>query len=267
LLASAEQALGEYDETYRIERPDGMVRWIHDRAFPVRGPGGEIIRIVGTAEDITVQRHLEEQFRQAKKMEAIGRLAGGIAHDFNNLLAVIGGYGSLLLEAGQPPEKSREAAREIVKASERAAGLTRQLLAFSRRQVIHAGWIDLNEVVKSVTTMLERILGEDVRLQLNLCSHPLMTYADAGMLDQVLINLAVNARDAMPHGGLLTIETAEQHLTEAQANAMHGGRPGRHVSLRVNDTGSGISPESLEDLRRFFASALRPSSGAEQRRR
>jgi PAS domain S-box-containing protein len=261
LFASGKQRRGDYDETYRIERPDGMVRWIHDRAFPVRGPGGEIIRIVGTTEDITAQRRMEEQFRQAQKMEAIGRLAGGVAHDFNNLLVVIGGYGSLLLEAGQSAEESREAVREIVKASERAAGLTRQLLAFSRRQVIQAGWIDLNEVVRSVATMLARILGEDVRLQLNLCSHPLMTYADAGMLDQVLINLAVNARDAMPRGGLLTIETTEQHFTEAQATAMHGGRPGQHVSLRVSDTGSGISPENLPHLFEPFFTTKEPGKG------
>jgi two-component system cell cycle sensor histidine kinase/response regulator CckA len=253
-------ASGDFDEIYRIERPDGTIRWIHDRAFPVCGATGEVVRIVGTAEDITARRQLEEQFRQAQKMEAIGRLAGGVAHDFNNLLMVIHGYGSLLM-TGQTPETAAEAAREIVQATERAARLTRQLLAFSRRQVMQAQWVDLNEIVSSVARMLERILGEDVRLQLNLNPHPLMTLADAGMLDQVLMNLAVNARDAMPNGGRLTIETMEKDLAEAEPGTMPDAKPGRHVCVRVTDTGCVILPENLPHIFEPFFTTKEPGKG------
>ena len=149
--AKTVQTGGAYDETYRIQRPDGEVRWIHDHAFPVRGAPGEIVRIVGTAEDITEQRQLEEQYRQVQKMEAIGQLAGGVAHDFNNLLTVIRGYGSLLLLGTQTPDQTAVAAREIVRAAERAANLTRQLLAFSRRQVMQPRTLDLTETVTSLT--------------------------------------------------------------------------------------------------------------------
>ena len=223
--AKAIQAGGSYDETYRIQRPDGAVRWIHDHAFPVRGVKGEIVRIVGTAEDITERRQLEEQYFQAQKMEAIGQLAGGVAHDFNNLLTVIRGYGSLLLQGEQTPDETAIAAQEIVRAAERAANLTRQLLAFSRRQVMQPQSLDLNETVTALTTMLQRILGADVRLQLNPHQSPLMTHADAGMLDQVLMNLVLNACDAMPEGGQILIETTEKKL--------HWERGGYHTGCEA----------------------------------
>ena len=155
---------------------------------------------------------------------------------------------ALLMLTDQSPDAAAEAAREIVKAAERAAGLTRQLLAFSRRQVMQAQWVDLNKIVSSVARMLERILGEDVRLQLNLHPRPLMTFADTGMLDQVLMNLAVNARDAMPNGGRLTIETTEKDLAEAEPGTMPDARAGRHVCVRVTDTGCSISLENLSHI-------------------
>jgi PAS domain S-box-containing protein len=239
---------GSYDETYRIQRPDGTVRWIHDHAFPVRDDQGEIVRIVGTAEDITERRQLEEQYRQAQKMEAIGQLAGGVAHDFNNLLTVIHGYGSLLLAGKESPGGTARAAQEIVLAAERAANLTRQLLAFGRRQVMQPRSLDLTEVVTSLTSMLQRVLGANIRLQLIPYPRPLMTRADSGMLDQVLMNLVVNASDAMPEGGQLLIETTERTFTQREARKIPDARPGRYVSLRVTDTGSGISPENLPHI-------------------
>jgi PAS domain S-box-containing protein len=259
--AKTVQTGGEYDETYRIQRPDGAVRWIHDHAFPVRGEQGEIVRIVGTAEDITEQRQLEEQYRQVQKMEAIGQLAGGVAHDFNNLLTVIRGYGSLLLLGAQTPAETAVAAQEIVRAAERAGNLTRQLLAFSRRQVMQPRSLELTETVTSLTTMLQRILGADVHLELVPHPSPLMTHADAGMLDQVLMNLVVNACDAMPNGGRLLIETTEKSFTEEEAAAIPDARPGRYVSLRVTDTGSGISPESLPHIFEPFFTTKQAGKG------
>ncbi len=259
--AKAIQAGGSYDEMYRIQRPDGAVRWIHDHAFPVRGVKGEIVRIVGTAEDITERRQLEEQYFQAQKMEAIGQLAGGVAHDFNNLLTVIQGYGSLLLQGDQTLDETAIAAKEIVRAAERAANLTRQLLAFSRRQVMQPQSLDLNETVTALTTMLQRILGADVRLQLNAHQSPLMTHADAGMLDQVLMNLVLNACDAMPEGGQIVIETTEKSFTRNEAGTIPDARPGRYVSLRVTDTGCGISPENLSRIFDPFFTTKQPGKG------
>jgi PAS domain S-box-containing protein len=259
--AKAAQTGTGYDEIYRIQRPDGAVRWIHDRAFPVRGTEGEIVRVVGTAEDITEQRQLEEQYRQAQKMEAIGQLAGGVAHDFNNVLTVIRGYGSLLLMGAQTPDQTAVAAQEIVRAAERAVNLTRQLLAFSRRQVMQPRSLDLNEIVTGLTSMLQRILGADVQLQLEPYPTPLMTHADAGMLDQMLMNLVVNACDAMPDGGRLLIETSEKTFTEEEAGAIPDARPGRYVSLRVTDTGSGISPENLSRIFEPFFTTKQPGKG------
>src|SRR6266481_975596 len=215
--ATTQQASGVYDEEYRIVRPDGQERWIRDRAFPVRNAHGEVQRIVGLARDVTERRQLEEQLRQSQKMEAIGQLAGGIAHDFNNVLTAIMIQAEVTSLIENLPKGVQEALQQIRTYSERAANLTRQLLLFSRRQVMHQKELNLNEIVVGLAKMLQRIIGEDVRLQLHLHSSPLITRADAGMLDQVILNLAVNARDAMPEGGRLVIETAEKIVDETFA--------------------------------------------------
>ncbi|MEP6590448.1 MAG: PAS domain S-box protein [Gemmatimonadota bacterium] len=240
---------GEYDETYRVVRPDGTIRWVHDRAYAVRNAAGEIYRIVGTAEDITARRQLEEKFFQSQKLEAVGQLAGGVAHDFNNLLTVIQGYASLLALPDESPEDVQDAVKQIVAASERAANLTRQLLAFSRRQVLQSKRVDLNDIITSLAKMLQRLLGDEIRMQLILHPRPLMTQADAGMLDQVLLNLIINARDAMPSGGEIVIETFERQLDAEEARHLTGASAGRHACLRVSDTGVGISPD---DIARIF---------------
>ncbi len=194
--------------------------------------------------DVTMQRQLEEQLRQSQKMEAIGQLAGGVAHDFNNILTVIQGHASLL-SAANLSESAGKSAEQIVQASERAARLTRQLLTFSRRQIIQPRQLDMNKVVGNMTNMLGRLLGEDVSLQLNYCSSPPMVEADAGMMEQVLLNLAVNARDAMPKGGQLAIRIAIVDAAEALARGHSEARAGRFVCLSVTDTGMGITPENV----------------------
>ncbi len=211
-------------------------------------PIGELRTVHCYVGEITERLRLEEQLRQSQKMEAIGQLAGGVAHDFNNILTVIQGYGSMLLLTGDPSDETVESVRQIVAASERAANLTRQLLLFSRRQVMQPGLLNLNDLVTSLVKMLQRIVGEDVKQQLHLHPRPLTVYGDAGMLDQVLMNLVVNARDAMPGGGRLIIETAEKVLTEADAALIPNATPGRYACLSVTDSGSGIAPEALPHI-------------------
>ncbi len=261
LAAETKQANGTYDETYRILRPDGSERWIRDRAFPIHDEAGRIRRSVGTATDISETRQLEHQFRQSQKMEAIGQLAGGVAHDFNNILAAMMMQADLASFTEGLPAEARELLEEIKESAGRAANLTRQLLAFSRRQVIQARDIDLNDVVTSLAKMLQRTLGEDVHLQLNLHPRPVVTRADPGMLDQVLLNLVVNARDAMPSGGSLFIETSERTLTREEAAEIPESSPGRHVCLSVTDTGGGIDPKIASRIFEPFFTTKEPGKG------
>ncbi len=259
--AQTKHQRGDFDETYRVVRPDGVVRWIRDRAFPVRAADGTVVRVVGTAEDITDARQLEEQFRQSQKMEAIGQLAGGVAHDFNNILAAIMMQADLASATTDLPQETRELLQDIKSATQRAADLTRQLLAFSRRQVMQPRDVDLNEVVTDLAKMLQRILGEDVHLQLNLHPSPLMTRADPVMLDQVLMNLAINSRDAMRNGGRLFVETSERTLSASEASSVTDVVAGRYVSLRVRDTGEGIPAEHLPRIFEPFFTTKEPGKG------
>jgi PAS domain S-box-containing protein len=240
-----EQVAGRYDEVYRIVRPDGSVRWIHDRGFPVRDATGAVYRIAGVAEDVTERKSLEDQFRQAQKMEAVGRLAGGVAHDFNNLLTVINGYGELLLERLPAGDSTRELIREMVVAGGRAAALTRQLLAFSRKAIIEPKILDLKALVADVDKMLHRILGEDIQLTIVTDPESGAVKADPGQVEQVILNLVVNARDAMPQGGRLTIEVRSVDLDETYAREHADARSGPHVLLAVSDTGCGMDAAAL----------------------
>jgi PAS domain S-box-containing protein len=207
--------------------------------FPFKDPSGRRF-LGGMAVDTTERGKLEEQLRQSQKMEAVGRLAGGIAHDFNNLLTIIGGYSQLLLERLQPGERAREQVQEIKKAGERAGALTRQLLAFSRRQVLAPQVLDLNAVVANLEKMLPRLIGEDVELVSRAGPELGRVKADPGQIEQIIMNLAVNARDAMPQGGRLSIETANADLDETFARAHVPTKPGRYVMLSVTDTGVGM---------------------------
>jgi nitrogen-specific signal transduction histidine kinase len=195
-------------------------------------------------EDITERKLLEAQLRQAQKMEAVGRLAGGIAHDFNNLLTAITGYADLALSDLREGDPMRQDMEEILRAAHRAAELTRQLLAFSRQQVLAPRVLDLNEVVQSVDKMLRRLVGEDVELLSVLAPGLGHVKADPGQLEQVIVNLAVNARDAMPTGGKLTIETADAELAETRVRDLAAVPAGRYVMLAITDSGTGMDEET-----------------------
>jgi signal transduction histidine kinase/CheY-like chemotaxis protein len=200
------------------------------------------------AEDVTERRTLEQQLRQAQKMEAIGRLAGGIAHDFNNLLMVISGYGEFLLERIGSDPALRGPAQEVANAAERATSLTRQLLAFSRKQMLAPKVLDLNAVVTENLKMLTRLIGEDIDLVMVPGADIGAVKADPGQIEQVIMNLAVNARDAMPHGGKLTIETANITLDENYARFHAPVKPGEYVMLAISDTGMGMDPDTQSHI-------------------
>jgi PAS domain S-box-containing protein len=230
---------------YRIQRPDGVVRWIRDRASPVRDTEGLVYRVVGVAEDITERRHLEEQLRQSQKMEAIGQLSGGVAHDFNNLLTIIQGHLGLIEAGGRLPPCLEASIGQISQAATRASNLTRQLLTFSRKQVMQSRDLDLRTVVADVAKMLQRILGEDVELRVEAGDQPLWIHADPGMIEQVLMNFTVNARDAMPRGGRLSLGLATVPFSVVRAAGVEleeSDAPHGYVCMTVEDTGTGIAP-------------------------
>ncbi|TAK16585.1 MAG: PAS domain-containing sensor histidine kinase [Acidobacteria bacterium] len=228
---------------YRIHRPDGELRWIRDRSFPVRNADGELIRIAGISEDITERRTLERELRQAQRMESIGLLAGGVAHDFNNLLTVIGASAEMLEEECAGREPAHALVTDIQHASQRAAGLTRQLLAFSRRDVIDPRVTSLNAVVADTEKMLRRLIGEDLELTTSADPGAPPVLIDPDQWSQVLINLAVNARDAMPSGGRLSIATRDARITHDESHHHARLRPGHYAMLEITDTGSGMTPE------------------------
>jgi len=229
---------------YRLRHKDGEWRFLQSVGRSAPGLSEEGF-IVVTSRDVTEKRQLEEQLRQSQKMEAIGQLAGGVAHDFNNILAAMLMRSELIADAPGASDEIRHGMREIRNAAERAANLTRQLLLFSRRQMMQPRPIDLNDIVTSLTQLLQRIIGEDVQLQLHLNPTPLIARADPGMLDQVLLNLAVNARDAMPSGGTVLIETLAKTVHEKLVRLHGDANPGRYVGFSVSDTGGGIAPEIL----------------------
>ncbi len=255
------QLAGRWEETYRIIRPDGSERWIRSRVYPVRDAAGQVHRVAGIARDITDYRRLEEQFLQSQKMEAVGRLAGGVAHDFNNLLSVIMSYTGLLLLDLPEGDPTRADVAEIQHASERAADLTRQLLAFSRQQILQPRVLDFGEVVMGTEKMLRRLMSADIVLELHVPRSGSKVYADPSQLEQVVMNLAINARDAMPHGGRLTLEVADVEVDEAGAAMLTGVSPGPYVSLVVTDTGEGMDAGTRERIFEPFFTTKEPGKG------
>jgi len=231
-------AIGQHSGLWRHRTRDGRALEVEVALHDIRYGGSPAALAVLT--DITDRRQLEEQLRQAQKMEAVGMLAGGIAHDFNNLLTIIGGYSQLILNSIGPNDSNRHSVEQIMKAGERAAALTRQLLAFSRRQVLQPRVLELNKLVTSLGVMLQRLIGEDIELRLELRPDLGRVSADPGQLEQVIMNLVVNARDAMPKGGTLTIETANVKLDQEYAGHHIAVKPGAYVLLGVSDTGHGM---------------------------
>ncbi len=246
---------GQLAIEYRIKLPDGRERWILARGRATAAAGGDLVRVDGLVMDISEQRQaeakvrqLEEQFRQAQKMEAVGRLAGGVAHDFNNLLMVIQGYTEMLRDELPDAGNGKRYSEEVLKATSRAAGLTRQLLAFSRKQVLCPVVLNVNRVVQETSKMMTRLLGEDINFALDLTPSLWAAEADEDQMGQVLLNLAVNARDAMPHGGALTISTRNVSVGSGGVEQRSWIGAGDYVALTVCDTGVGMDEKIKEHL-------------------
>jgi PAS domain S-box-containing protein len=227
-IEAAMKSGAEFSVRNRSLAPDGKVRWLTGAGRVLLGDDGQPLRGVGISLDVTAHRTLEEQYYQAQKMEAVGRLAGGVAHDFNNLLTVVLAYCDLLLDERGEDAPDRSDILEIKKAGATAVSLVHQLLTFSRKKIIEPTLIDLNAVVENMRGMLGRLIGEDVRVVVTLSPNLSKVKADQGQLEQIVMNLAVNARDAMPRGGTLTIETAEVELDEDYAKAHLGATPGSY---------------------------------------
>jgi len=244
---------------YRAIWLDGTVRW-HSGAGRF-DTGQKPVRGVGIVLDITERRTLEGQYQQAQKMEAVGRLAGGIAHDFNNLLTVILGYCELVLDTSGPDDPNRADLLEIQTAGTRAQGLTRQLLAFSRKQIIQPTRLDLNVVVVGMKAMLGRLIRSDVTMDIDLAPGLAAVNADHGQVEQILMNLAVNAGDAMPKGGRLAIATANADLGSHHSTTHFSVTPGPYVSLTVTDTGTGMSTETQAHLFEAFYTTKAAGTG------
>jgi two-component system, cell cycle sensor histidine kinase and response regulator CckA len=234
---------------YRLKAKSGEWHWSYDRAKVVeRGPSGNPLRLVGISTDITEQKSLAAQLLQAQRLENIGRLAGAVAHDFNNLLTVINGYSEIALGSLDQRDPLFESIREIKSAGDRAASLTQQLLAFSRRQVMQARILDITDVVGDLESMLRRLIGEDIHLVLARTAGTWCVKADPVQMQQVIMNLAVNARDAMPHGGQLLIGTENVTLDEEAVRVQPDGAPGDWVLVTVTDGGTGMDEATMSRL-------------------
>jgi two-component system cell cycle sensor histidine kinase/response regulator CckA len=244
----------------RYRRQDGTFMWARINLSVHRDSEGQFQRFISVVEDITERRALEAQFRQANKMDAIGQLASGVAHDFNNLLTVILGFSEIISKDTTLASEHREDLDEVILAARRAAVLTKQLLAFSRQQVMNAAPLDVNGLIKEMAGMLERLIGEHVEVTLNLAPTLPLVLADRGQLEQVVMNLVVNARDAMPGGGRVTIETKEVELEDS---IFHDETivPGPYVMLAVTDTGTGMSQDTQRHIFEPFFTTKKTGEG------
>jgi hypothetical protein len=269
-VALAEKALREhldqrtpvYSSEHRLLCNDGLYKWVFERAMVLsRTEDGKASRVIGTLMDITSKRATEEQLRQSQKMDAVGQLAGGVAHDFNNILAIILMHSELGLASQSLNTETAEALHEIRRAAQRAADLTKQLLLFSRRQSAQPRLCNLNDRVASMVKMLRRVIGEDIDIQIRLSSCPLTARLDPGMIDQVLLNLVVNAGNAITCNGRILVETEPTVVLPEQAQRNPGSKPGPYAILRVQDNGMGIHPEHLERIFEPFFTTREPGKG------
>jgi PAS domain S-box-containing protein len=244
VLAAVQRHLDEgtaYREQYRVITRDGQVRMWTDRGSVRRDASGRPVKWVGVTTDVTEHLALEDRLRQSQKMESVGQLAGGVAHDFNNLLQVIQGYALLAQDEHASATDRAHNLTQVTEAATRAAQLTRQLLAFARRQPMQLVSVDLADLVGQLLKLVRRLIGEHITVEFTSEGETGPVHCDRGQVEQVLVNLCVNARDSMPNGGRLTIHVADITVTEAEARRRPGLRPGRYVGLRVTDTGTGMS--------------------------
>jgi PAS domain S-box-containing protein len=248
LFAEALRGNHSYVTEHRIRKKNGEVCWIQAWIQIICDRAGQVDYISGVFFDISARKKLEEQLAQSQKMEAVGLLAGGMAHDFNNLLTAIMGYSEIMMLEIPEHDPLRGHVQEIMKAAENGAALTNKLLAFSRKQILQPRVIDLNLVVRDMEKMLRRLLGEDIDLVTHGAPESGLVKADPGQVEHILMNLAVNARDAMPQGGMLTIETADVYLDDAYAQNHVGVSPGPHVMVAVTDNGMGMEAETLSHI-------------------
>jgi two-component system cell cycle sensor histidine kinase/response regulator CckA len=256
-----ERLKGESNVEFRILHADGSHRWIAHDCMPVYDRDGNWLGTRGSNRDITEQKRLEAQLRHAQRMEAVGQLAGGVAHDFNNILTAILGYTNLLQAKTGVEDPRRAHLDEIAAAAERASSLTASLLTFSRKREITLRTIELNGLIRNLEKFLRRIIGEDIEVRMKLASGDIAIHADAGQLEQVLMNLATNARDAMPKGGILFIETDLVAIDNSFIR-MHGyGTPGRFAMVSVTDTGGGMDEKTREHIFEPFFTTKEPGKG------
>jgi two-component system, cell cycle sensor histidine kinase and response regulator CckA len=260
-FAVAREQVSPSDLEYRIIKPDGVVRWVHDRGFPVRDDQGRVILFTGVATDVTEHKAMEGQLLQAQKMEAVGRLAGGVAHDFNNLLMTITGYGELMRDKVLRDDPLYNHLENILQAGDRAAALIRQLLTFSRQKVIQPQVIDLNQVVLDLDPMLRRLIGEDLDLEVSVDPRPGAVKADPGQMGQIIMNLVVNARDAMLRGGRLTLKTAPLEFGQSRHTRFGLAPPGPYVMLVVQDNGIGMDETVQAHVFEPFFTTKEPGKG------
>jgi PAS domain S-box-containing protein len=248
---------------FRIRTQSGNERWFRDYTCAVHdGSQPGVVRVYGAGQDITRRRHLEEPLRQAQKMEALGRLAGGIAHDFNNLLQVISGYSDLLLRRLTRHQGPRQYVQEIKNVAEQGAVLTRQLMTLSRKPLLQPQVLDCKHIISNMAPILQRILGEDIELITSVDATLGYVTADPGQLEQVILNLAVNARDAMPQGGRLTLEATNARMDTPLTGQLEDIAPGEYIKLVVSDTGSGIEPATQLHIFEPFFTTKEPGKGA-----
>jgi len=247
---------------YRIKRSDGQERIVSAEGRPIRDADGHIVKLAGTVQDITERRLTEQQLMQAQKMETVGQLTGGLAHDFNNIMGAVIGNLDLIMESVPPDSPADESCRTALDAALSGAELVKRLLAFSRRQTLQPKPIGLDETIASVLPLIKRTLGEQISIETQLAPHLWSAIADPVQLETAILNLTVNARDAMPSGGTLTIETSNVVVDADLGNAASDLKPGEYVVISVSDTGSGMPPEVLDHVFEPFFTTKPPGAGS-----